>query len=62
MVHKRSLQKLILRRELRKIYDQAFYDRERAEIVAMEDHRLLDIARGEVLRSPRYTRVFWIDR
>ena len=62
MPHRRSFEKRKLREELKKIYNTALLDRERAEIVALQPSRRLDIIRGEVLRSPRYTRIFWIER
>lgn len=50
MPHKRS--KLKARKELRFLYNTAHYDHEIEEIVALFSSGLLDVLRGEVLRSP----------
>jgi len=44
--------------ELNLIFDNAFLDREQAEVVALTESSLLDVHRGEVLRNARYIRVF----
>lgn len=41
---------------LRQIFDEAFYDRELAEIVSLKDYSYMDIVKGEVLKNPRYER------
>lgn len=49
----------LVRDELRWIYDQAYYDRERAERVSTVESNLLDLDKGEVLsQSLRYNRQF----
>gem|GEM_PF-2832250 len=50
LVHKRSVKIL----ELRRMYRQAYRDRERAETVAILPYPILGISRGEVIRSPHY--------
>jgi hypothetical protein len=59
MPHRRSSRKLEARRRLREVYESAYYDREKAEIVATQPDDLLDVVRGEVLMTPRYMRRFW---
>ncbi|MBS7646159.1 MAG: hypothetical protein QXR65_09100 [Candidatus Bathyarchaeia archaeon] len=59
MPHRRSFLRLEARRRLREVYESAFYDRERAEIVATRPDALLDVLRGEVLMAPRFMRRFW---
>ncbi|MCX8176519.1 MAG: hypothetical protein N3E48_04740 [Candidatus Bathyarchaeota archaeon] len=61
MPHKRSIKARMFReiRRLAKIERQrvfywAFYDRERAELVALKDCQFLDVKRGDVLLAPRY--------
>jgi len=44
--------------ELEQIFNNAFLDREQAEVVALSESRLLDVDRGEVLRNSRYVRTF----
>jgi len=44
--------------ELNLIFDNAFHDREKAEVFALTESSLLDVHRGEVLRNARYIRVF----
>jgi len=44
--------------ELDLIFNNAFLDRERAEIVSLSESSLLDVNRGEVLRNSRYIRAF----
>jgi|GEM_PF-4454504 hypothetical protein len=44
------------RRLLRQIFDEAFYDRELAEIVSLKDYPYIDIVKGEVLKNSRYER------
>jgi len=38
--------------------NNAFLDREKAEVVSQTESRLLDVDRGEVLRNARYIRTF----
>jgi len=44
--------------ELKQIFNDAFLDREQAEVVSLTESRLLDVDRGEVLRNSRYVRAF----
>lgn len=44
--------------QLRELLSSAFEDRERSEKVSLLDSALLDVERGEVLSSPRYSRAF----
>jgi len=44
--------------ELKEIFNDAFLDREQAEVVSLTESRLLDVDRGEVLRNSRYIRTF----
>lgn len=46
------------RRELEEILQNAFLDREKAEIVARTESCLLDVEVGEVLENSRYVRMF----
>jgi len=46
------------REELKQIFNEAFLDREQAEVVSLTESRLLDVDRGEVLRNSRYIRIF----
>ena len=41
---------------LRQVFDEAFYDKQLAEIVSLKDYPSLDIVKGEVLKNPRYER------
>jgi hypothetical protein len=47
--------------ELRELFNEAFRDRERAELVALTSNEALEVERGEVLRGPRYYRVFSLE-
>jgi hypothetical protein len=47
MVHKRSFQVL----ERQRMWREAFYDSERAEVTALNTYPMLDIRRGEVLKQ-----------
>jgi hypothetical protein len=51
--HRRLFQRFLLR-ELAKAFQEAFRDREKAELVARGNYTLLNISRGEVLKDPRY--------
>jgi hypothetical protein len=42
---------------LRDILETAYRDRERCEVVSLRDSNELQIAHGEVLRTPRYMRI-----
>jgi len=44
--------------ELKHVFDSAFIDRERAEVVSTTESNLLDVVQGEVLRTSRYVRLF----
>jgi len=44
--------------ELKEIFNDAYLDREQAEVVSLTESRLLDIDCGEVLRNSRYIRAF----
>lgn len=44
--------------ELKHVFDSAFIDREKAEVVSTTGSNLLDVVQGEVLRTSRYIRVF----
>jgi len=44
--------------ELKHVFDLAFIDREKAEVVSTTESNLLDVVQGEVLRTSRYIRVF----
>ena len=66
VTHKRShSSRWMLKKEARKEFDQllrrAYYDREKAETVALTSCPLLDVVRGEVVRNPRYRRKFWFE-
>ena len=61
MPNKRSLKALKRRAEIyrikqltKKVFKEAFLDREKAEFVALNDYPDLNIFRGEVLRNPTY--------
>jgi len=47
--------------ELKHVFDSAFIDRERAEVVSTTGSNLLDVVQGEVLRTSRYIRVFTLN-
>jgi len=47
--------------ELKHVFNSAFIDRERAEVVSTTESNLLDVVQGEVLRASRYTRVFTLN-
>lgn len=47
--------------ELKHVFDSAFIDRERAEVVSTTESNLLDVVQGEVLRTSRYIRVFTLN-
>jgi hypothetical protein len=49
---------LARKKELEEIFNKAIYDREKAEIIASKESSLLNVLKGEVLRNPRYARVF----
>jgi hypothetical protein len=51
--HKNFYRRL-LRRELKRVFCEAFHDREKAEIVALNSYPLLNIEKGEVLKNPTY--------
>jgi len=55
---KQDLLRKLKEDELDLIFNNAFLDRERAEIVSLSESRLLDVDRGEVLRNSRYIRAF----
>lgn len=40
------------------IFDNAFLDRKKAEVVALTESSLLGVDRGEVLQNSRYIRTF----
>ncbi len=44
--------------ERKRVYDNAFRDREICETVSTVESVLLDVDQGEVLRTPVYTRLF----
>jgi len=44
------------REELEEIFDNAFLDREQAEVVSLTESYLLDVDRGEALRNSREDR------
>jgi len=56
--YQRHLLTLANRASLRRVFQGSFIDKEKAEIVSLEDCAEIKVARGEVLRSPRYTRKF----
>lgn len=41
------------RRELKRLRDEAYYDRERAETISLHDYPTIDIRRGEVCHDAR---------
>jgi len=55
---KKHVSALAMKASLRGILQDSFFDRERSEIVSLNDSAEIDVIRGEVLRSPRYSRVF----
>jgi len=54
----RSKLQQLKQEELEHVFNEAFLDRERAEVVSLTESRLLDVDRGEVLRNSRYVRTF----
>ncbi|MEM2122927.1 MAG: hypothetical protein QXE79_04740 [Candidatus Bathyarchaeia archaeon] len=63
MPHKHSkksnwAEKKASRKRLLRILRTAYYDREKAELIALKGSKRLDVMEGEVLKSPRYVRVF----
>jgi len=44
--------------ELKEVFDEAFWDRERAEVIATIPSEVWQVERGEVLRDSRYFRSF----
>lgn len=68
MPHKRSKAALKRRQfrfmlilERRKILREAFYDRLKAELVALKDYFLTNVKRGEVILAPRYVNPCMVD-
>jgi len=55
---KKHLSLLAVKASLRNVFQSSFIDRERSEIVSLKDSPDVDVVRGEVLRSPRYSRRF----
>jgi hypothetical protein len=55
---KKHLSLLAARASLRSVFQESYVDKERSEIVSLRDSDDIDVIRGEVLRSPRYTRKF----
>jgi len=54
----RSKLQQLKQEELKHVFNEAFLDREQAEVVSLTESRLLDVDRGEVLRNSRYVRTF----
>jgi len=54
----RSKLQQLKQEELEHVFNEAFLDREQAEVVSLTESRLLDVDRGEVLRNSRYIRAF----
>jgi len=58
---KKHLSIIAVRASLRSIFQDSFIDKDRSEIVSLKDSATVDVIRGEVLRSPRYSRTFRLD-
>lgn len=69
MPHKRSkkaekMRKMcrLVRLERRRVFREAFYDRERGELVALKDYHVLNVECGDVLFAfPRYIHPCLVD-
>jgi hypothetical protein len=59
---KKHLSLLAARASLQSVFQGSFIDKERSEIVSLSDSDDIDVIRGEVLRSPRYSRKFQFER
>ena len=59
---KKHLSLLAARASLQSVFQESFIDKERSEIVSLRDSDDIDVIRGEVLRSPRYSRRFQFER
>ncbi|MBS7658094.1 MAG: hypothetical protein QXL69_00970 [Candidatus Bathyarchaeia archaeon] len=46
------------KKELKSVFDEAYYDRERAELVSIKDYPCFNVLKGEVLMNSRYRREF----
>ena len=50
----KNLYKKLLKREIKRVFHEAYYDREKAEVVALNSYPLLKIEQGDVLKAPAY--------
>ena len=50
----KNLYKKFLRRMVRKVFYEAYFDRDKAEFVALNNYPILNIEQGDVLKTPIY--------
>jgi len=59
---KKHLSLLAARASLRSVFQESYVDKERSEVISLSNSDDIDVIRGEVLRSPRYSRKFQFER